>query len=395
MSDYSFSSQSGSFDLSLSSESAVSSLFDHSFSSDPDISSLFDLSCPSDSDEDMVHAAFLLAEEQENGSSNKYESTNSAFDFESHPESRCDEWFRFLKEDIRLLADLLGMHQEWELDNGSKFSCLDGFAIFLYRLSHMDNFVTMEGLFGHDGTKLCRIFNAVLAFLYAKCEAKTKFDTALLTAERIQLYEQAVSLQDVPIRGCWAFIDGTVNKCARPVGEWEDQRALFNGHKRAHGLNYQGLATPDGLLVSFCGPYAGPTHDQLMLAESALLDNLEALQYPHTNTFEYYVFGDKGYENVGNVLSSFRGNTLTMNERAFNLNMSKLRICVEWAFQKVKILFKILGKLDTQRLQLSPVAAHMRVAVFLANCHTCFYQSQTSSYFDCDPPSIQEYLSGI
>jgi hypothetical protein len=33
------------------------------------------------------------------------------------------------------------------------------------------------------------------------------------------------------------------------------------------------------------------------------------------------------------------------------------------------------------------------VAQILTNCHTCFYGSQTSRYFNLRPPSVEVYLS--
>ena len=37
-----------------------------------------------------------------------------------------------------------------------------------------------------------------------------------------------------------------------------------------------------------------------------------------------------------------------------------------------------------------PVGRMYRVAVLLANAHSCFYGNQSSLYFNIEPPSIEE-----
>jgi hypothetical protein len=57
------------------------------------------------------------------------------------------------------------------------------------------------------------------------------------------------------------------------------------------------------------------------------------------------------------------------------------------------MLYKFVDFAKGQKLMESPLAKHYIVAVFLANCHTCLYGDQHNEYFDCDPPSLDDYLS--
>ena len=50
-----------------------------------------------------------------------------------------------------------------------------------------------------------------------------------------------------------------------------NQRAVYNGHKRVHAIKFQSGATPDGLVSLLAGPYKGKRHDSGMLRESGLL----------------------------------------------------------------------------------------------------------------------------
>jgi hypothetical protein len=47
-----------------------------------------------------------------------------------------------------------------------------------------------------------------------------------------------------------------------------------------------------------------------------------------------------------------------------------------------------------QKVYLQPVEKYYTVAVLLTNCHTCIYGSETSSFFNLQPPALLEYLRG-
>ena len=49
----------------------------------------------------------------------------------------------------------------------------------------------------------------------------------------------------------WGFVDGTV----RPIsGPGQNQRVLYNGHKRVHAIKFQSVVSPNGLI---CFPHKG------------------------------------------------------------------------------------------------------------------------------------------
>ncbi|KAI8136362.1 hypothetical protein BJV82DRAFT_528300 [Fennellomyces sp. T-0311] len=73
--------------------------------------------------------------------------------------------------------------------------------------------------------------------------------------------------------------------------------------------------------------------------------------------------------------------------------MSKVRTSVEWRFKDILQHFAFLGFKPAQKLQMSNVGTAYAVATILSNCHKCLYGSQTSKYFEVDPPTLEEYLS--
>ena len=75
-----------------------------------------------------------------------------------------------------------------------------------------------------------------------------------------------------PLPNCFGFVDGTVRPIARPD---ENQRVVYNGHKRVHALKIQSFVTPNGLIANLSGPFEGRRHDAGMLHESGLLTALQ------------------------------------------------------------------------------------------------------------------------
>ena len=51
-----------------------------------------------------------------------------------------------------------------------------------------------------------------------------------------QSFAEAIHNAGSPLDNCWGFIDGTLRPCCRPI---RNQRILFSGHKRTHGLKFQ------------------------------------------------------------------------------------------------------------------------------------------------------------
>ena len=48
---------------------------------------------------------------------------------------------------------------------------------------------------------------------------------------------------------------------SRPGGNPQLQMRLYNGHKRIHCLEFQGVSFPDGMIGDLYGPICGARHD--------------------------------------------------------------------------------------------------------------------------------------
>ena len=73
----------------------------------------------------------------------------------------------------------------------------------------------------------------------------------ILDPDQLETYAAAMTSRGLPLDNCFGFIHGTVRPTARPG---ENQRILYNEHKRVHNIKFQSLVLPNGLIGNMYGP---------------------------------------------------------------------------------------------------------------------------------------------
>jgi hypothetical protein len=246
--------------------------------------------------------------------------------------------------------------------------------------------MVLEVLFGIHWTVCSKIFNVVLDFLYEKYGGKIRFEKQLI-CKNLDRYAQCISSTTRhALPNCIGFIDGTVHPIARPV---KYQRSVWSGHKRVHGLKFQAVLLPDGMFGMLYGPVEARRHDVTLLRESGLwhiFQTTQALQ-------NFYIFGDMGYVNSRWLLTPVKGIMLDGEQAKWNKLCRSGRITVEWAFGNLQQKWSHLMFKPSMKVFLVPTAKMYIVAAFLCNLHNCLYPNQTSQYFRCNPPSLEDYVT--
>ena len=79
----------------------------------------------------------------------------------------------------------------------------------------------------------------------------TEWNDTLLNPVKLEQYADAVTAKGSPLTNCFGFIDGTVRPISRPG---QNQRIVYNGHKRVHSLKFQSVTLPNGLIAYLFGP---------------------------------------------------------------------------------------------------------------------------------------------
>jgi hypothetical protein len=317
-------------------------------------------------------------------------------------EAQCLAEFRFRKDHLQLLSNRLwtkmqlyldGDYDHIKLENRYKLPFETCLMFLLYRLSvprriHPD----MEKFFGIRKSKISA---ALITFVDALYKVALPYlSNPAIFHHRFNLYSKLIFDKSNSVNNIWGFIDGTLRKTCRPI---RYQRAAYSGHKRCHGIKFQSVITPDGLIACFFGPIPGARHDSYMLAESQLLPQLEDLMPREPGVEVFALYGDPAYPQSRYIVGGYRNADPNSVEARWNTAMSKVRICVEWGFKEITQQWTFLDFKQKMKVFKFPVAKYYMVGAFLSNLRNCFYDNQTALYFKCSQQngtkmSLDEYL---
>jgi hypothetical protein len=299
--------------------------------------------------------------------------------------TECLRFFRFTLSELKQLVVELELPGIVITREGYACNALEGIAVLCRRLAYPNRLVDLEPMFHRSSSALCAIALHMVMDLWRRFKGVVEWDRDRIAA-KLPIYAAAIRGKGAPLDTCWGFIDGTARSICRP-GRY--QRVAFSGHKRMHKLKYQAIATPDGLISHFFGPVEGRRHDVVVLRESGIQARLEG----DAAFAGYVIYGDGGYACKSFLVAPYRGAELSPDQRAFNLAMSRMRICVEWMFGYVIKYWAFVDFTKTQKALLSPVGPMYGVCVLLVNCRTCIAGgNQTSESFRLTPDSLHQYL---
>ena len=122
--------------------------------------------------------------------------------------------------------------------------------------------------------------------------------------------------------------------------------------------------------------------------------------YPQTQQFSrdqngrpMCIYGDPAYPHRPQHQGPFKDNNLTPLQKQYNKAMSEVRASVEWVFGDIVSYFAFMDfQNKILKVELSAVGKMYIVCALLRNAHTCLYKSMTSTFFDLDPPIIENYF---
>ena len=108
-----------------------------------------------------------------------------------------------------------------------------------WRLAFPCGYSDMTPRFGRSKPEICLIVHTMLRYIYAQFEhLLSSFQQKWLHLDNLTEYAGAVHNKCHALDNCWGFIDETVRPICRPG---ENQRVVYNGRKRVHGLEYQSI----------------------------------------------------------------------------------------------------------------------------------------------------------
>lgn len=325
--------------------------------------------------------------------SNRISISSFTFNFNKFSDYDCLSYFRFRKEDISRVMNATAWPTEKTLTSRNRYAVnpVLSTCILLRRLASPARWRDLEEMFGKHASQLSEIFwESVEHLLDAREQLLSSDMKAAYLVPRLERLAAAVYQKSGCLQNCVGFIDGTVLGIARPSANTL-QIVAYNGHKRKHSLKYQALNTADGMIAHVYGPVEGRRHDWTLYVRSNLEDTLPVLL--DVNDKRYCIFGDSGYSRRWFLEVPFQGSNLTAEQKAFNKAMSAVRITVEWVFKEIKCYFTTMDYKRKMKALESPVGMLYKSAMILCNIRNCIYPNQIARYFNCTPPTLEEYLN--
>jgi len=307
-------------------------------------------------------------------------------------ESDCLAYFRFRQVHLQHICNLLWprmypflqIHPKLDLIRCKGYVCPyeTGMLMVLYRFSRPVRLrPEMEKFFHTRKSKISAIIYTFVRALFQVCFPY--FVSPSIWHSQMPYYAELIQRKsNNAVLTTWSFIDGTLRKTCRPV---RFQRQAYSGHKRHHGIKFQSLVIPEGLIACLYGPIAGHRHDSYMLTESNILPQVrELMPLDGSNGTVYQIYGDPAYPQCGHLFGGFRNPNPGTLEALWNTEMSKVREVVEWAYGEIPQKFAYLDFKANMKIFKEPIAMYYFVAAFFINIYSTIYRNKTATYFECE-----------
>lgn len=157
------------------------------------------------------------------------------------------------------------------------------------------------------------------------------------------------------------FIDCTILKTTRP-GQWskadgtrgddDEQRAFYTWRKKVHGLKFQAVVMPDGMIADLSNPFSCKRNDLHFAAVTEISNRLRNVQR-QVYEVPYYIYGDSAYSRQDTITAPFTEHDIervqqqygaAIAARAMRANrvMKSVRIAIEWVFGLTGNVFRSL-----------------------------------------------------
>lgn len=292
--------------------------------------------------------------------------------------------FRVQQSNFAALATALKIPSHFTTENRSRFTGKEGLLIWLRRFSERGRDQTVAHFVGRARTDISRIVKHVSCWILRRWWGSLRFDPVRSTPARMRLFAQLLRSKGSPYRPIVGFLDGTRVKVSRPSHHGM-QRAVYNA-KYGHNLAYQLVQGVDGLSLDLFGPVYGSRHDsyefQRSRAERILMNFLPDA---------HMVYSDSAYGR-GPVVLSTPKDGCDFLEGLVGSCMNGKRVSVEWFFGGAGNRFPLVVDQQHNRFMQVAVAAQVASAIIVNNAINCLEPSQTSQYFGCLPPRLEEFL---
>ena len=283
------------------------------------------------------------------------------------------------------------------------------FLLYLYRMCMRAKLTLMSTVFGEDYSVISRALAAFGSWLY-DAHSHRLTDSLHFWSHYISTYNSKIVARGIPpaFRRVWAFIDGTLVCTGRPsdvalvqfpppqfafvIWDVDAQYEFYCKYAMQHGLKWQAVVGPCGLIMDLTGCAFGSHHDSRLLTDSKILQRLLEMHWVDLGIQQmagyYQLMGDSAYS-TGPFTIRVPGGRGEDAARC-----SALRVAVEHAFSKIYTKCRAMDwSSNLQLFSGQHIIEMFYNCALLCNMHTCLNGSQIGNYFNCSCPSLEDYMS--
>eukprot|EP00045_Choanoeca_perplexa_P001423 m.19598 g.19598 ORF g.19598 m.19598 type:complete len:414 (-) comp10932_c0_seq3:1080-2321(-) len=305
--------------------------------------------------------------------------------------------FRFSKADIPPLVSALRLPSFIITPERYQMGATEALCVTLRRLSQQDSWQNVKDTFPHRRlTHLKSVFYFVIDHISREFGHLLSLDHPLDHNE-LHYWSRKILEKGCPYENVCMFVDGkdwAIMNPPKPTGAMKSP--FYSGHHHKDELHNLIFASPDGI-IRYASPLVqGRLSDASQMLKWRVVDVLEPKLQPTCATEKpYRVYSDSGFglsKTVMTPLSKPRNGFLGSRDAWLNKVMSSEREEIEHVVGKPGIYFKRVYNL---RIFDQAPGFIITAAIILTNCYHCLHRSQTSYYFDCIVPELEDYLNGI
>lgn len=166
--------------------------------------------------------------------------------------------FRFAPSEINLLGKALRIPEKFICPNGTVASGEEGLIMLLKRFAYPCRLSDMVPRFGRSVPEISLILAEITDHVVnTQGHLLQDLDQPWLQPYHLDEFARAIHQKGAALDNCWGFVDGTIRPICRPG---ENQRVMYNGHKRVHCLKFQSVVAPNGMIANLFGPIGKLLH---------------------------------------------------------------------------------------------------------------------------------------
>jgi hypothetical protein len=157
-------------------------------------------------------------------------------------------------------------------------------------------------------------------------------------------------------------------------------------------MKWQSVDLPNGMNFHVWGPVSLRHNDLYTYEYSKINEIIGLLQLG--DELQYKIYGDSAYFTDTYLRVRHSYDNLTDREKLENKALSSCREIIEWDYGDLSTMWSYLDYKKGLQIRKQNVARFYLTGMILRNAHVTMNGCNTSLFFDCEPPSFNDWTSG-